>query len=280
MLAAAGDYFQPWQLPLILLVIVAWLVGGGFLFQKILGRRVDRRRYSLGRGMLVSLLSGGGGGFAALALYFIGKTILPVEPDPLRPPISWLGVWLGIPGYFVVAYLIVYAMHKLTAADTFKAALVPVVSPFLFGGVVMGTSFYFTAQNVREERKHLQRVGLELQAAMRIYNALERKMLQTGKPAESLEELVQGNYLTAEELKSPVHPEGRGFFYTGARPVKDRESRTVILCSYVENFGDRGRAIIYAGGAYEFLAPEAVQARLDQPENRRFGKALQAAEKK
>lgn len=280
MLAAAGDYLKVWQLPLMAVVMMVWLVGGGYLFQKILRKRTELRKYRLGQGVLVSLLSGAGGGMAAIALYFIGKTIIPVEPNPLKAPICWFGVGLGVPGYFLVAYLVVFSMHKLSAGETLKASILPIVGPVVFGALVMGVSFYFSAKSVQADRKHLIKEGETRNAMKMIHNALERKMLQTGLPAESLEQLVKDGYLEPEVIQSPANPKGRGFFYNGDRPTTDKDSKTILLCDYAENFGDKGRVVLYTSGSMDFLSPVSFESRLKQTENQRFAKALEEAEKK
>ncbi|MBN1942095.1 MAG: hypothetical protein JW849_02260 [Phycisphaerae bacterium] len=284
MLAALGDYLKAWGPVLFLTLLIAlllWLVGGGYLFQRILGKRTERRRYSLGQGVLVSLLSGAGGGFAAFALYFIGRTIFPVEPDPMKLPICWIGVGLGIAGYLISAYLIVLAMHKLSVGETLKASFVPIVGPLLIGGVITGASFYFFSfKSVLAERRFFRHQSLTIIAVDKIYKSLERRVLQTGKATDSLETLVKENYLTPEDIQSPINSKGRGFFYTGERTSKNPNSQKILLCDYAENFGEKGRVVLYAGGNIEFLTPQAFQSRLDQVENRRFAKALEEAEKK
>ena len=280
MLAAAGEYFQPWQLPLFAVFLFAWLVGGGYLVQVIIGPRTEQRKYTLGRGILVSFLSGAGGGFAALALYKIGSAIFPIEPDPLKLPICWPGFIAGIIGFLVVAFLIVFAMHKMPLGKTISASIIPIGAPLLLGAVLAGVSIHFSAKIVQAERRHMMRVNETIMVLSKLYKALEDTTLRTGRPPATLEELVEKSPLEDEDIQSPVNPKGRGFFFNGGRTTTDRDSRRILLCDYVENFPGKGRAVLYEGGSIEFLPTDSFQTRLNQTENRAFAKALQEAEGK
>lgn len=285
MLASIGDYLQAWEayelFPILAVVLFVWLVGGGYLFQKILGKRTDRRKYPLKHGILVSLLCGAGGVVSALALYFIVKTIVPVKPGPDAIPINWFGVVLGAIGYFTVSYLIVFSMDKLSAKETLQASFVPIITPVLVGVLVVGPSFYLLSYKRVQAERSRQRLIYDTAVLMnKVYNALEKRKLQTGRSASSLEELVTENYLEPKDIRSPANPKGRGFFFNGDSTTTVSSSRKILLCDYEENFGDKGRTVLYCGGYPEFLSRASFQARLQEAENRKFAQALEAAEKK
>lgn len=281
MLASALEYIRPqWEGPIIIVCILVWLLVGGYLFEKILGKRTDRRKYSFGRGVLVSFLSGAGGGMSALMLYFIGSTIFPVALISETFPVNWLGMILGIPGFFCIAYLIVFSMHNLSAKETLTTSILPIVLPFLFALVAMSISLPFSAKSLQEKRELYRLKMLTKYKMNHIHNLLVDNVLKTGKVPFSLDELVAQKILDPEFLKSPANPNGRGFFYHRGKAISDLTSREIFICDYAENFGDKGRTVLYRGGYVEFLPKASFRARLKQPENRRFAEALEEAEKK
>jgi hypothetical protein len=285
MLASISDYLQVWEayelFPTILVCLAAWLLGGGYLFQKILGPRTQRRKYPLSRGVLISLLSGMGGGISFIALYFIANAIAPNESDPYSLPINWFGVIVGAIGYFISAGLVVISMHKIPIVEIIKGSVLPLLLPVLIGILILGSSFYlFSYTRVQVVRKqNLQKYDTYL-AMDKIYKALNSKKFQTGRVATSLEELVTENYLQPEDLRSPANPKGRGFFYNGNSTTTDSSSRELLLCDYKENFKGQGRIVLYCNGFPEFLTEIGFQTCLEKPENRSFAAALEMAERK
>lgn len=280
MLASAMEYIRPeWEGVILVISFFVWLLGGGYLFQKILGKKTGDRRYSFGRGVMVSLLSGAAGGLAVLMLYYIGNAIAPPEPGPEKIPISWLGLILAAIGYFPVAYIVVFSMHKLSAKKTLAGSFLAIALPVLFAGVALGISFPFSAKSLQDKRKLWTLQAITMNRMSNIHKTLERNILQTGKVPLSLQELVSQGVLEPEDITSPANPKGRGFFFKSSQPVTDQASREFMICDYKENFGDKGRTVLYRGGYVEFLTEASFQARLRQPENQDFAKALEAAEK-
>lgn len=280
MLAAASDYFQIWHIPLIVVFLFGWIVGGGYLVQVVVGKKTERRKYTLGQGILVSFLSGAGGGFAAMALYMIGKTIFPPEPDPMKLPICWPGLVAGVIGYLVVSFLVLFSMHKLSVSETLSASIIPLGAPLALGILIAWVAFIFTNPIVIAKREHVENIKKTARVLGTIYKTLEQTTLRTGRAPETLEELVEKSVLEKKSIQSPVNPQGRGFFFNGGRTTNDPDSRRILICDYVENFGNKGRTVLYANRDIKFLTPEAFLTLLSQTENQKFSKALQAAESK
>lgn len=281
MLASAMDYIRPeWEGVIITISFFVWLLGGGYLFQKILGKKLEIRKYSFGKGVMVSFLSGAGGGMAFILLYYIGLSISPPEPNPEAIPISWLGLIMAVIGYFPVAYLVVLSMHKAPAKKILTGSILPIVIPILFGAVALGVSLPFSAKSLREKRLVLTLQAITINKLKHIYDTMNRHVLQTGKVPNSLQELVDQGVLEPDAIVSPADPKGRGFFYNGDKPMTDLSSRELFICDFPENFKGEGRVVLYRGGYMEYLPEASFQARLKQKENQSFARSLETAEKK
>ena len=280
MLASAIEYIRPeWEGVILIISFFVWVLGGGYLFQKTLSKATNNRKYSFGRGVLVSFLSGAAGGISSILLYYIGLSISPPEPNPEAIPISWLGLILAVIGYFPVTYLVVLSMYKLSAKQTLTASVLPILLPVLFAGVALGISFPFSAKSLQAKRKLWTLQAMTMNKLSYIHKTMDRNILQTGKIPLSLQELVSQGVLEPDSVVSPANPKGRGFFYNGGKPISDLASREIFICDYKDNFGDKGRTVLYRGGYVEFLTETSFQARLRQSENKDFAKALDAAEK-
>jgi hypothetical protein len=277
MLAAVGEYFQIWQVPIILLLVFGWIFGGGYLFQVMLVRKTGNRRIKLGHGILVSLLSGMAGVIASFALISLGRALFPIKPGDF--PIPVVGIVFSIIGFLVVAYLVVFAMHQLSATRTIAVCLPSIAGIFLLAAILLPITGYFTYQKVRDTRRQKAKIEATSEHFQMIYKAL----MQHGpsKPPVSLTDLVQEKLLPKGALISPANPSGRGFFYYPSRLAIQRdEDKKLLACDYRENFGGQGRTVLYTDGDKQFLEPSAFQAALGDSWNADFAKALQEAESK
>ena len=58
MLAALSSFLYPWQIPIIVVFLAAWLLVGSFLLTRGLRKHLDVKRVKFGRSVLVILFSG------------------------------------------------------------------------------------------------------------------------------------------------------------------------------------------------------------------------------
>jgi hypothetical protein len=275
MLAAAADYFQVWQLPVILVLIVGWLVGGGYLFLLGLRNVTESKRVKFGRGILLSFLSGLIGAMAGVALLWLGQVLLPPTG---KFPISKWGVGMASLGYLFMGYFIVFAMNKLSAKETLRLSAPPLLATLIGGGIILGTCAWFAHKSVIIDRRYEGYKGETMIRLDRIYRTIERR--GPSKPPENLQVLVEEKLVQEDAIKSPAKPKGPGFFYVPS-PLdlrRTEENKKILACDYRANFGDRGRTVLFTDGSLRFYQPSGFARLLRDPDNQAFAEALKQAE--
>ena len=269
MLAAASDYTFIWQIPLILIFLFGWIVGGGALFHRALSPHLTKKKKkTFLHGVFVSLVSGTVAGIGAMIAMFVGSELLPKWEDS---PVSIIALILAAGVLWVVWYMVVYAMHDLPGKLTMKLAWVPITSVCLLGAVV-ATACAVPAYRMRMAQVETQRrAGMGLQNLSMIYAAL-RGYPSQGAP-KSLEELVEKELIEDEMIKNPLDPDRAvGFFYL-PQPINRRaESREVILaCSYA--IDEAPRLVLLMGGEVASMGEGSFESYLERPENKAFAEA-------
>jgi hypothetical protein len=200
-LANPGSLFQVWQLPLVLVFIVAWLWGGGVLFRRTLSRLPDSKRVTLGRGILVSFLAGLAGGIAAGAVLVVCRVALKMSIG---------SVIIAAPVFPVMAYLVVFAMFNYSPAQTLRASLVPIVAIMLTAGLI-GAACGIPAITTR--RAYIQEQKLKQITAARLAHIFNIMSLKPETPPKTLQELLDMPGIDPTRLqtlqtwlKSPANP--------------------------------------------------------------------------
>lgn len=267
MLAAASDYTFIWQLPLVLIFLFGWIVGGGALFHRALSPHLTKKKKkTFLHGVFISLVSGTVAGIGGMIAMFVGSEFLPKSG-----PVSIIALILAGVVLWVVWYLVVYAMHDLPGKLTMKLAWVPITSVFLLGAVV-ATACAVPAYRLRMEQVEMQRrAGMGLQNLSMIYGAL-RGYPSQGAP-KSLEELIEKELIEDGMIKNPLDPDRAvGFFYF-PQPINRRiEKKEMILaCSY--SIDEAPRLVLLMGGEVASMGEGSFESYLERPENKAFAEA-------
>ena len=274
MLAAVSDYTFLWQLPLVLIFLFGWIVGGGALFHRALSPHLTKKKKkTLLHGVFVSLVSGTVAGIGALIALFAGSVLLPEMSDS-NIPIG--GLILGVLVLWVIWYIVVYAMHDLPAKLTMKLASIPITSVFLLG-VLVATACGVPAYRMRMAQVEKQRaVLIGLQNLSGIYGALRSYASQ--EAPKSLEELVEKELVEADVIKNPLDPErSSGFFYL-PQPINRRSEmkEKIVACSYPVD--EAPRLVLLMGGEVASMGERSFEKSLERPENKAFAEAYQKSE--
>ena len=274
MLANPGSLFQIWQLPLVLVFIVAWLWGGGVLFRRSLSRLGEGKGVTLGKGVLVSFLAGLAGCIAAGAVFVVCRKALDA---------SLISLLIAAPLFPIMAYLVVFAMFNHSPGQTLRAALLPLVAIILAAGVIgaaCGIPAVHTRRAYRQEQRHIQTTQLRMD---RLFQAMS---LKPEKPPKTLQDLLEIPGVKPAWLKSPANDKREvGFFYLQPNHLSSPDDKTgrykILACDFIDNFASYpkpGRTVLYATGQAEFLPPSSFNSLLAKPENKAFAKALKQAE--
>ncbi|NBB95003.1 MAG: hypothetical protein GVY16_04605 [Planctomycetes bacterium] len=284
-LAAMNDYLRLWQLPLFGVFLFGWLVGGGYLFHHTLSMRVKTRKgVPFGRGVLISLLSGMAGALAGAVLYKVGAvTMPPAPPAPGEPPvpISILGVILGIIGYAVVAWLVVFAMMKLSAGQVLSASLRPIGATIgLAIAIGLGCAIP-AARQVKRERAQFELMRQNMEHMKALYRWIYRRA--EGEPVATLAQLKTYPGFDETLLKNPARPDmDIGYFYHPSPSTRLQPDPTpgLLMTDYANTYaGMDERIVLYNNGEIKQLNDAAFQIELNDPVNAEFAEAYKAAGK-
>ena len=273
-LADASDYFHRWQIPLVLILLFGWIVGGGYLFQRGFAPHVkNRRQDQLARGMLVSFLSGSIGLIIAWVFYKAGSLLVT---ERLGIPVSLTGTAMAAIGFLGISYLVVYAMHKLTVKQTLRLWILPIGGTCILGLAVLSAcaipAYYIRRDDIK--RRVAIRGGLD--NLIRIHRAIFAR--SASQPPKTLEEMVDGKLLLKKDLKNPADPSHEiGFFYMPRRLRSSRDEGVEELMVVSYPAPDVGRLVLYTYGEANYLGEESFRSLLERPENKKFAEALQKA---
>lgn len=281
MLGAISDHITWWMVLLILLVFFpGWLWGGGYLFRKSLLKHTQKKRVSLGRGILVSLLSGTTGAIAGGVIYLVGKTTWPPPPESTSPISVW-GVALAVPTFFILAYLVVFSMSRMSAGKTLKACVLPLLSTIILSGII-GTVCGLAVDSSIKKKVHQTRLIIHTMENFReIHRAIARK--DPTDPPATLKGLVGVKDFDPKFIENPVNPSGRGYFYVSTplfRRNRVDEKRKILACDFREDSVRDRRIVLFNDGRVEDFGEQAFQGLLRNPENKEFGELLRKAEGK
>jgi hypothetical protein len=282
MLADAGDYIRAWQFPLYGVFIFGWLVGGGYLFHRTLSAKVDSRRgVSVGRGVLISLLSGIAGAIAGAVLFKVGSVTMPPSPAG-GLPVSILGVALGVVAYAVVAWLVVFAMHKLSAGEVLSASALPIGATIGLAMVVGLACAIPAAAQVRKERAQYELMWKNQSNMSLLYRYWIYRQ-GPNEPVGSLVELIASPSFDESLLKNPARPDMNiGYFYHPApnSRIQANVPTRLLMCDYANTYGNDNRIVLNTQGETNTLNEATFQRVLGEEQNAAFAEALRQAESK
>ncbi|MCD4823044.1 MAG: TMEM198/TM7SF3 family protein [Phycisphaerae bacterium] len=273
---AFNGYLHSWQLPLILIFFVGWLAGGGFLFQKTLARQTEDRRFTLGRGILVSFLSGTVGGIVAALFFYIGIKLQGGTGGVI------LGAILGLVAFLPLAYMVVFAMFKISPGRILAACVLPLGATIVLAGII-GAVCGVPAYYIRIDQLAQSRI---INQTMEDFQAIHYALFQDrSKMPDSLDALLTRKTFTdPNRLKSPADSTGKqGYFYhkPDRHPSSsDEAAQMILICDFSGVHKNGQRVVLYYSGKSEALAPGQFEDLLRQPINENFAQTLRKAEEK
>ena len=270
-------YAYGWMLLPLAVLVVGWLLGGGYLLQRRLHKLLDQRRPPrLGDCVLSIFLAGAAGLFSAATVLFLFYAVA----------VQLEAKWLAIPGSLIslmallaLSFLVIFARHGLTLRQSLAVATPPILAVLgltIVLGVPTGTLSYWLNQREKARNESIARL-------LRIYSAIEdsyeRRFSQTPK---TLQAIADTGDIDARYLASPNSPDRAiGYFYFPRRirsvPSSDRGEQ-IIACEFADCTAGAGRVALLLNRECHWYSPEQFQALLDKPDNVEFAKALHKAE--
>ncbi len=268
-----------WHLPLFLLFIAAWLIGGGYLLARRVAKANERRHPEIGKGVLHMLLAGGAAAIAMAVFYFLLKSIENAAGGPVRAigmaPAALLSLAIG--------YAVLFAIYDFKAWQLIKIASPAIGAVLAVSAIIAAVAYLPTrASRVEKGRKDRSEGNLRLiSKAIQVYEDFAG-----GRPPKSLEmltsEITMGSLkkqplLTPTHLQSPFIGEGKtGFFYLPVPRVTERTTKRLIVCEYSHSRSSIGRAVMFANNEVRAVPEGEFQSLLADPQNAEFAKAFRA----
>lgn len=249
--------------------IIGWLLGGGYLLLRSMGKQPLNPAAKLPRCVGAALLAGLAGAFSGGVLYML----LAAIGKGLGVNLGALGTIVAVAAMIAVGYLVIYAMFNLPFGNVLRAA-----GPAIFGtillAVVIGAAAAIPARYATQARRRREMAIHRLQ---RIHRAILMYEIKTGRSPKTLSALTEEHYIDASALRHPCAPQSAvGYFYLPARSVPYMEqTKAVRVCELVPS-GD-GRLLLFANGRCRWYSSREAQRILDLPENAAFASALAAA---
>lgn len=273
MLGRLQEYLYLWQLPFIGAFLLGWVLGGGYLLRGAVRKALPemRKRITLGRCVLVSILSGATAlGTAVAVVILVNGLGTKIEAD-----LEIVGVIAAIPVAGVMAVLAVYATFHLSLAQSVRV-LAPTVGMLLVLGGVLGSVSGVLAYKIHQ-REVRERTALD--NLLRVAQAVSDYDEQALALPPDLKTLYDGKYLAGRYLRSPSIP-GRdvGFLYLPSTWAPGSLSTLKILvCELPPVLSADRRAVMFISGKCILAGEAELQSLLDRPENAELAAALQAA---
>ena len=273
MLATLADYIFWWHLPVVLVIIAAWIFVGGAILRRRMRRRVSRREAAPARCVWVATLAGLGGAVAAAVVLFLVLALV----ERITVATLWLPLGAASLTFLLVSYLVLYAFYDLPArrvAGGFAAAFAPAIVLAAALGVPSAWYAYTVRQATLSRIFCLRRLG-EIYEAIRL-----RSFRSPDRPAARLEDLLSGEGSTPVKITCPAREDRAvGYFFLPA-PLKPSDANTqrVLACDFQDNHGGEGRSVLFTTGRAEWYDERAFQDLLKLPENRAFAEALRQAD--
>lgn len=279
MLAGIGNYLHlEWQLPIIIVFLVGWIVGGGWLLRKLILRRDRMANASMERCALTSVLAGSAGAMCGVIGAYITDTILKATEVEMMP----LTICVGATCALFVMFIVVFAMFDFSAATTAKVMILPILFIMVLGAVTAtaaGLPAYYIHQNEAKRETSKKKLW---QIRYSIVDDFQRKF---GRPPKDLGELVEQKMIDQNLLDSPFMPEGQiGYFYLPSQLTQkgnDSDNRLLVCDLHTANVnGQAGRCAAMVSNACRWFTADEFDKYLTMPENQEFAAALKAAEAK
>jgi hypothetical protein len=269
----------PWQIPLLLIALAGWLLGGPWLLKLALSRQGLLGKFKFPNLMLHMLLAGLAGGAVGAAVFFLIIAIGQAGNATLTIPAAIA----ALPAALVTAYLILYAMLDLPLAKAMSAGTLPLVAVIALGAAMI-VACALPADAARQEERNQALCRKQLTA---INGQIVGVKMLSGQVPPSLEYLLEKGALAPKDLLCPSCPGLKiAYFYFPPQKIDTQTARSretsfeLRLCDFADNHKRTGRNILTSDGQAQWIKEPDFQALLTKPENIAFAKALAEAEKK
>jgi hypothetical protein len=270
------DYLNTpeFQIPLMLLFVLAWLLGGGALLRRAFREHVPRRENKLGSFVLASLLAGAALVFAVGAILSLATAL----QDRLEMDIVlYAGALLGLLVGALMFFLVVYARFNLPAG-TILGGAAPALGAIMLAGILIGGAVIAIG---RPEHLETFRRQASINNLYRINAGIRAFEDKQGRLPKTLTELRdKSDLVQAEDLVWPGLKDRKiGYFYL---PIgtESEQSRKLRLCEFDHAQSDAGRVVSYANEDVLWISDAQFQKVLALEENQRFAEAYRAAQEK
>jgi len=267
---------EVWHLPILLAFVAVWLLGGGYLLYRKLGKEEIGRRLRLGRCVQGAFLAGLAGLFGAVVMAMLAEAVgraVGASAYSLLVPTGLAAVAAMV----TLALLVLYVMfplpfRRIAAASWQSLALVLVLA------AVLAVACGVPARRKRtiEFRRHYCLTRL---------NFIHRGLLQYqqqfgGRLPPTLDLLVTHKFIPPEDLLCPGAPQRKiGYFYMPVLLEPGRERTTALrACDYRGNHRGKGRNALYANGDPFWYDEDDFQKILKDPNNVEFAAGLRAVD--
>lgn len=266
-----GQYLFAWQLLIMVLFVIGWLVGGTFLLLASLRRRDPKTRIPTSRCFNVTLLTGLAGGVGGAVLFSLLYAIGSRADSNFFIP----GAIFGALAALAIAFLVVSTMLNLPTGDTFKVASLPVGAIALWGLVLFIPTAIFSYIHTQA----LARQEVCTRTLLHLSNPILIYLNTFGELPENLQELLDEKITRPVDLCCPVAERDEiGYFFKPSALSKDIKTRKILACDFRRNHKGEGRSVMYVTLHCEWVYEQAFKKLLSLEENADFAEALAEAE--
>ena len=262
-----------WQLPLMALFLVGWLLGGAYLIQRLFKAHTTRRTSAYAHCVKVSFLSGGAAWLAAGAVYVLIITIA----ERYDTTYNYLGLIPAVLTAVAMFYLVLHASFDLPMSVVAPRSGI-VVGAIILLGLAVAIGVFLPAQSllIRQVRRNKSVTNV-----FRINAAVDKYEKAFAKPPSSLGALVDSNTIEPRDLQCPSVPDRKiGYFYLPV-PTLAREQKgdKLRLCEFTTDETKPGRIVLFATGQVLRTGPADFERLLGLEDNRLFAEKFRQADK-
>lgn len=273
--ADIDSYLHAWQWAPLGAFVLAWLLGGGWLFWRQLLKvsETNRRRVKFGRGLLASFATGVAGIVIGLLVgvlfYHMGKRFA-------LPALGYVGVAVGAMMALAAAYAMGYMVLGFSARRTLTVTWRPIIAVFAMAAVTAAACAPTSISQTRAE-------GAKNACAWNIV-AIANGLRQSFGAPKNLRDLVVGKHVRETQICCPAS--GKEYFYMPIHRTSKLDNaldkmfdKALVVCDLAGNHPG-GRHVIFANLACAWETDGEFEELLKLPVNEAFAKELQKAESK
>jgi hypothetical protein len=274
-----SDYINPgafpWQIPLLLVALAGWLLGGPWLLRWTLAKKNLLGKLKYPNLMLHIFLAGVSAVAVGAAVFFFITTIGTAAQISLTIPAAIA----ALPVALIAAYLVLYAMLNLSLAKAVSVGTLP-LGAIIVLGAAMAVACALPALYINQEQRWQEGCRRNMKT---IYGEITADSIHI---PPSLEYLVEKGKIKPQDVRCPsCQTRQIGYCYLPPKTIKSILERSkeasfeLRLCDFAGNH--KGiRNIVTNDGQVQAIKEADFQALLARPENAAFAKALAEAEKK